>query len=94
MAESRSLMVADWPRIDVPPEMLILVLDLSVGDEDLDSSESEIKAPAADGGSFDGEALIEWAPTMVGSCIASGFACNASVFESSTSLRGRVCPDI
>jgi len=94
MAESRSFMVADWPRIEVPPETLILVLDVGMGDEDLDGSESEIKAPAADGGSFGAEVLIEWAPTMVGSCMASGFACNASVFASSGSLRGRVLPAI
>ncbi len=59
MAESRSFMVADWPRIEVPPETLILVLDVGMGDEDLDGSESEIKAPAADGGSFGADVLIE-----------------------------------
>lgn len=56
MAESRSLSVADWPRMEVPPDRAILVLEgwaLLAGEaEREEGSASEMRVPEADGGSL------------------------------------------
>lgn len=80
MADSRSDNAVDWPCIGVPPAMEILVLGFAAGDAEREFGldVSEIRRPAADGGSFGVVALegtFELPPEAgKGSCSASGVA--------------------
>lgn len=106
MAESRSERVEEAPRMDVPPERLILVVDdcllREAGEEErLVSRESEMRGPVAEGGIF--ELLFEGVELLLEGCAAwggaerkSGFDCRARVLARGGSLPGlcRLLPAI
>ncbi len=85
-SRTRSCSVVDAPCIEAPPCTLILVL--GAGEEVRDEvrepertlGRSEIRCPAAEGGGLEDAVGL-----LLGSCSASGWSDNASVFASTGS---------
>jgi len=99
IADSRSVRAVDWPCMGVPPVMVTLVFDLDGDDEREDGLESDIRRPAAEGGSLgvdvlDGTFELDPEPAT-GVTINSGFCCKAREFArgACASFRGLDLPD-
>jgi hypothetical protein len=73
--------------------MVTLAFGFAAGEDDLeDGFESDIRRPAAEGGSFGVDTLDGTfellAEPVVGACMASGVGCSAKAFAGGGSFRG------
>lgn len=92
MAESRSLIVDDWPCIGVPPDRFTFVFGPGEDVRLEGDLKSEIRRPAADGGGFGDASRDEVVDAALGSCNASGLSCSARALANGDSLRGLAWP--
>lgn len=96
MAESRSLRAVEAPCMGIPPDKLTLALGAGeeVRDDVLTLGRSEIREPAADGGSL-GDGFREDAmddEVGIGTWRASGVLLRASALARGGSFRWRLLP--